>query len=331
MKIALMGSHPESARMAPFLDETAVEYTQGKVHRYPAPQHANARWDIWPCSPGAFGIVPRATRWFELHRWEPGQLWFSPEYVQFLCDFKGPVYVGGPIPEIQNAVIYPLRRVEAEFSAFFLTSSLSFMAALAILTIEDLRELRAAMRADQEKVLHGDPDAVTGNEHPASVRLRAMGMPTEQIAYEMGVDDSDDEVGWWGVDMSSTEEYSRQKPGAWFFGLEILRRGIAMQCPPESDLFCSEPPYGLCEWDPEYVKCLVRMRTINERMGSDQGQYQQLTQQIAANTGARDNLNYHIKTHISPFRMPTGVLRIKPGTGLGMGNCDPERYPSYKE
>ena len=320
MKIALLGSHPESVRQAPFMDQSHAEFAQGKVQRYPPAKHGDDVWDIWPCSPGAFGIAPRATRWFEVHRWEPGQLWFSPEYCQFLAEFNGPVYVGGEIPEIKNAVVYPLKRVEAEFSAFFLTSSLSLMAALAIMTIEDLRIARKALKAS-------DPDTYI----PARDRLLAMGMKQEQLDSEIPVEDSDDEIGWWGVDMSANEEYGRQKPGAWFFGLEILRRGITMQYPPESDLFCSEPVYGLSEWDPEYIKATARMRSFNERLQADQATHQQVMTNMAANTGARDNLNYHIKTNISPFRLPAGSrLTLQPGTGLGSGTCDKDRYPSYK-
>jgi len=332
MKIALMGSHPESARLAPFMDQTHAAFQQGIVQDYPPSQFQGEKWDIWPCSPGAMGYAPRATRWFELHRWEPGQPWFSPQYVQFLCEFNGPVYVGGPIPEIKNAVLYPLRRVEAEFSSAFLTSSLSLMAALAILTIEDLRELRPFAKQDAEA--KGDGGKVDPSDLfslPAHMRLRDMGMDPKQIDEEMLVKDEDDEIGWWGVDMSANEEYSRQKPGAWFFGLEILRRGIAMRYPPESDLFCFEPPYGLCEWDPEYVKATCRMREFNQRIAADQQQHAQLTAQMAANAGAKDNLNYHIKTNMNPFRLPAGVkISIQPGTGLGAGQTDPDRYPSYK-
>lgn len=85
-------------------------------------------------------MVPRSDRWFEVHRWEPGKAWFSPEYTQFLREYRGPVYTGGPIPEITNHVVYPIERVEAEFSAYFLHSSLSLMLAVAILEIEDFRK-----------------------------------------------------------------------------------------------------------------------------------------------------------------------------------------------
>jgi len=140
MRIALVGSAPSSIGLAPWQDESFTKFTQGKVHAYPASPHADERWEMWGCSPGAYGQSPRFTAWFEVHRWEPGKPWFSPEYCQFLREFRGPVYTGGEIPEIKNHVRYPLEEVETEFSSYFLTSSLSLMAALAILEIEKARK-----------------------------------------------------------------------------------------------------------------------------------------------------------------------------------------------
>lgn len=140
MKIALIGSSPSSIRQAPFFDKSYAQFGQGKVPAYPPSQFIEEDWEIWGCSPGAFGVTPRATRWFEVHRWEPGQAWFSPEYCQFLRTFRGPVYTGAPVPEITNHVVYPIKEVEAEFSSYFLTSSLSLMMAIAIMEIESLRK-----------------------------------------------------------------------------------------------------------------------------------------------------------------------------------------------
>lgn len=307
MKIAILGSHPASAGVAPFQDKTYDEFIGGKVLRYPRPRFMDEKWTIWGCSPGCFGIAQRADAWFEVHRWEPGQQWFSPEYVQFLQEFRGAVYTGGVIPEIDNHVVYPLTQVEAEFSSLFLTSSLSLMAALAILTLDHLRALRAVKREG------GDIDA---SHH--SHWLQAMKVKLDPSEIDKA--DTDDEIGWFGVDMSANEEYSRQKPGAWFFGLEMLRRGIGMYYPPESDLFCPEPVYGISEWNADYIKQTTRMREFNAKLSADQNLLQQLTQQIAANAGAKDDLAYQIKTWMNHWRIPAGVtVRLAPGTGLGCG------------
>src|SRR3990167_6202260 len=137
MKIALLGSAPSSVNRAPFKDSNYDAWVQGKVESLArAHGHVPGDFQIWGCSPAAWSVAPRATRWFEVHRWEPGQLWFSPEYFQFLRDFKGIVYTGATIPEIPNHVVYPIDRIEDKFSSYFLSSSLSLMLALAIDTIE---------------------------------------------------------------------------------------------------------------------------------------------------------------------------------------------------
>lgn len=119
MKIALIGSAPSSVRLAPYADPS---------------------WTIWGCSPGAYGMAPRSDAWFELHRWEPqvpgkpgtGQPWFSPEYVEFLVRHPC-VYVADPAPpEVPNAHVYPVEAMINRYGPFFMTSSLSWMFALAL-------------------------------------------------------------------------------------------------------------------------------------------------------------------------------------------------------
>lgn len=298
MKIAILGSAPSSCALAPYQDQSFQQFQQGKTQAYPPAPHINEEWEIWGCSPGLFGYAMRATRWFELHRWEPGQQWFSPEYCQFLREFKGPVYTGGPIPEIKNHVVYPLERVEDQFSAFFLTSSLSLMAALAIQTIEAVRMLRRAHA--------GAPNAA---DHEAAKFLSATGMMPDQIAAELTKPDTDDVIGLWGVDMSANEEYQRQRPGCWFFGLQILERGIGLFYPPESDLFCPEPVYGICEWDHEYIKATARMKELTGRLERGRQQAAVAQADVAAVTGAVDDMNYFIKTWLAAkYKLPAGQV-----------------------
>lgn len=287
MKIAVMGSAPSSVAQAPFADNKLQAFRQGPVQHYPPLPHANEEWDIWGCSPGLFGAATRMTRWFELHRWEPGQPWFSPEYVQWMQAFNGPVYVGGQIPDHamrpQNAVIYPLKEIDEEFSCFFLTSSLALMQALAILTIEDLRKLRKIRAAGN----------LAGTEEFG--RLRAWGMPEAQLHAEIAKEDDDDTIGLWGVDMSANEEYARQRPGCWYFGLQTLERGIGLYYPPESDLMIPEPVYGLSEWDHSYIKATVRMKELTARLQRSQAQMGEAQREMDRMVGAIDAENYRIK------------------------------------
>ena len=316
MKIALIGSAPSSVALAPYNDQRYLHFIQAKpAPQYPPSLYIQDNWDIWVCSPGAYGIVPRASRWFEVHRWEPGQQWFSPEYCQFLREFNGAVYTGGPIPEIKNAVIYPYALVRKVFGTYFLNSSLSLMAAVAILEIEQIRKARAhwAGRA----IAHqdgSDPEGAKTRWNECVAMLPRWTTEPQEITKT----DEDDIIGYWGVDMSATEEYARQKPGCWFFIHEALRRGIGSFAPPESDLLDPEPPYGLCEWDQDYIKQTTRMREFNQRIGMANQQISQAQNELVATTGAKDALNHHIKTFMNRDRLPAGViLRLTPGEGLG--------------
>ncbi len=166
MKIALLGSASSSVNKAPFKNSAYDAFVQGKVESV-ARAHAqlDGDWDIWGCSPGCWGVIPRATRWFEVHRWEPGQPWFSEEYCKFLRDFKGIVYTGGVVPEIPNHVVYPIDEVEAEFSSYFLQSSLSLMMAMAILEIEKHRKANPGHDPSQDIIGMWGVDMAAGEEY----------------------------------------------------------------------------------------------------------------------------------------------------------------------
>ena len=116
MKIALVGSAPASVRLAP----------------YNAPD-----WKIWGCSPGVYGIAPRVDEWFEMHLWEPGQTWFSPEYCQWLAALPGrgvKLWTGAKIDALPGSEVYPAQEILDEFDPqrWFCSSSLFWMMARAI-------------------------------------------------------------------------------------------------------------------------------------------------------------------------------------------------------
>lgn len=115
LKFALIGSAPASVRGAPYHDES---------------------WQVWGCSPGAYGVVPkgRSNIWWEMHKYEPGQPWFSPEYCQFLRDHPC-VVVAELRKEIPNGVMLDYDALVKKYSPYFFTSSIAWMMAHAIETI----------------------------------------------------------------------------------------------------------------------------------------------------------------------------------------------------
>ena len=112
LKIALIGSAPSSIRLAPYHDPS---------------------WQVWGCSPGAYGVVPkgRSNVWWELHKYEPGQPWFSPEYCQFLRDHPK-VMLAEKRPEIPNGETLDVDYLVKKYSGYFFTSSVAWMMAVAI-------------------------------------------------------------------------------------------------------------------------------------------------------------------------------------------------------
>jgi hypothetical protein len=310
VKIALLGSAPSSIGRAPFKNENYLEWLGGKPEELNR-THGDVPGDfqIWGCSPGCWGIAPRSDRWFEVHRWEPSQAWFSGEYVQFLRDYKGPVYTGGRVPEIPNHVVYPIDRMEEKFSSYFMASSLSLMLALAIDEIEQIREARKAHRAAKAELDAGVP---------CTNGVRSLPMFVDDAELEKP--DEDDVIGLWGVDMAATEEYGYQRLGCQFFILEAMRRGIGVYLPPESDLMRPTPVYGISEWDHNYIKLTSRARELNAKAQGMQKQLADAQQQITGVQGEMHALNHFVHTWTSPYGMLPGmVIRQTPGTGLGAG------------
>jgi hypothetical protein len=69
--------------------------------------------------------------------WEPGQPWFSPEYVQWLGNLPGrgvDLWTGEEIPQLPGSKPLPYKEILAEFDpdGWFCSSSLFWMMAMAI-------------------------------------------------------------------------------------------------------------------------------------------------------------------------------------------------------
>ena len=114
-KIVLLGTAPSSMRLAPF---------------------GSPEWEIWGCSPGTYPLAVqsgvRFDRFFELHRWEPGQTWFSEGYVDFLQTVDCPVIMSAPVPSIPNCQLLDWEYLVDKYGPYFFTSSLAWMCAMAI-------------------------------------------------------------------------------------------------------------------------------------------------------------------------------------------------------
>jgi hypothetical protein len=243
-KVAIMGSAPSSIRLAPFDDPD---------------------FEIWGCSPGLYPHAKRVNAWFEIHRWEPGKTWFSPEYISWMAKLKAPVHMIQPVPEIPNSIAYPLDAVingvyahvvnkkgqwrEKRFDRSNFSSTIAWMIALAILAEVDV-------------------------------------------------------IGLWGVDMSAQEEWFFQRSGCQNMINAAQSVGIQVICPPESDLLRPPPLYGFCEIDPAHVKYVSRRDELQARVNDATMRGINAQREADHLRGALDDLEYNGKTWVgNPFHL----------------------------
>lgn len=100
------------------------------------------------------------------------------------------------------------------------------------------------------------------------------------------------EIGLWGVDMSSKDEYILQRPGGHYFILEARRRGIKVTIPSESDLVQPPPLYGIFDSTPMGRKIAARRQEVTSRIQQAQMQVQQLQGSITYLNGALEDVDY---------------------------------------
>lgn len=234
-KICLVGSAPASVRLAPYSDPS---------------------WTIIGCSPGVYGVAPRVNEWFETHLWEPGQPWFSPEYVQWLTALGSrgvKLWVGGPVPSIPDAHVFPFDQVLAKFDPqrWFCSSSLFWMMARAIEIIE-------------------------------------------QEAQQQGraIDPTHDKIAFYGVDMAAGEEYEMQRAGIHFLTYRAAAMGIEVGAPPESDLFTPRFRYGADEWTHSFRKTRARLQELEARKAAADQAAREHEKLAMFLQGAVDDLKY---------------------------------------
>lgn len=111
-KIALVGTALSGAS-APFNDDS---------------------WEIWGVSQRA-EYVTRATRWFELHRLDGEPSEWAKLWRKTLKNFIGdtPLYMIYPELDLANNIVqYPVDKIVDRFGTFFMTSTFSWMMAMAI-------------------------------------------------------------------------------------------------------------------------------------------------------------------------------------------------------
>lgn len=109
-KIAILGTAPSTIQKAPVNEK---------------------EWEIWACSPGLAGVLPRWDRWFEIHTPEEVKE-VSPEFYEWMHKQKRPIYTLYEYPDVKSSITFPREMIEKRFNTWFLTSTIAWMLALAI-------------------------------------------------------------------------------------------------------------------------------------------------------------------------------------------------------
>ncbi len=112
LKVAIIGTAPSSRDKAPFNDPS---------------------WQIWVCSPGNMGVIPRVDAWFEIHNnlLFPENIAYGGPYIEWLKKQPFPIYMQDN-SLVPNATALPKDELVGMFGKYFFTSSFAWMMAMAM-------------------------------------------------------------------------------------------------------------------------------------------------------------------------------------------------------
>lgn len=143
-------------------------------------------------------------------------------------------------------------------------------------------------------------------DYPSSVAFPVDEMRTEfgptiftgtpPVALALAITLKPDEIGVWGVDCATTEEWAGQRPAMQHLIWEARRRGIKVTIPPESDLDKDAPLYGFNEEHPITVKFRARMAELRGRETNLAREIEDKTHELMFIRGAIDDAEYWGRT-----------------------------------
>lgn len=108
--------------------------------------------------------------------------------------------------------------------------------------------------------------------------------------------DSERKLGFWGIDMSATEEYGLQRPGGHFFFMKAREAGIDVYCPPESDMLQPPALYGFVENDPWYRKQMARRAEYEHAHGMAMTEARIAQEKLMRLAGTLDDIQWNLNT-----------------------------------
>jgi hypothetical protein len=100
------------------------------------------------------------------------------------------------------------------------------------------------------------------------------------------------ELGIYGVDMTTKDEYLHQRPGVYYWMELATKRGVRVYVPPESDLLSPPPLYGYSETTPMGRKLRVRYQEMTSRLNELNAELKRLESEKHHLIGALDDNEY---------------------------------------
>lgn len=236
--------------------------------------YGDPNFQIWACSPGTYFKLPRCDAFFELHRPQFGTIGRPESQVSWFS----PEYV---------AWIGLQKRVWVAPRA--------------------LAECRTRW-PNAEAYPKEEMDQKFGNLNWHSSLSYMLAMAIDLIIAEREKGNNEEhEIGMWGVDMAADEEYADQKGGCQhFLGLAHFL-GIKLTVPPESDILCPKPAYGIDESEPWHIKNLARMNELKTQEAHFGNMKSQMERQQFFFAGAISDHEYHMRTRWDRDAISTNI------------------------
>ena len=101
-----------------------------------------------------------------------------------------------------------------------------------------------------------------------------------------------EEIGLYGVDMASRDEYGYQRAGCHHFITLARLNGIKVTAPVQSDILRPEPEYGLKAFSPITAKMVARKSELQARLHAAQVKQDEAQRESLFLQGALDDLDY---------------------------------------
>lgn len=236
-------------------------------------------WSIWGLNQ-LDRLIPRADRWFDIHRNWDQELVPGTDYHGFVKNCGMPFYMMQRVPEYPTTVTYPLDRLMKKFGVDYFTSTIAYMIALAIDEIDWSVEQR--MREAPPNGLASAWDVVE----------------LARTVYQEHM------LGIFGVDLIVGEEYDWQKACAEFWIGTAAARGIRVWIPPTSALCKQLFRYG---YEREPAQFPVALSEYEEKLGMLTQERNKLIAKLAMVEGGMELCTYY--RDLATLRLRGGVYK----------------------